>query len=209
MSFEPGSPSQNTTQGTGKGGGGTKPKKPKKPSYSPAPSYSPPSYSGGYGGSTGGSGGTYQQMSDKPKQPKKGPPTLAQWLGKDATYQDQLRAFQRSLNDFNVDWTKRKDKVGADYTTGVTQMKDQKVKDLNDIMSDFAARGLLTSGLFAQRNADYEKTFNTNLTNLDTNKKSLLEDLSTEGSQFRRDQELAKENAKKEAAKRRADKYGI
>jgi len=88
-------------------------------------------------------------------------------------------------------------------------MGEQRVKDLQDIMNDFAARGLLKSGLYGQRQSDYEKQYQTNLGNLTRNETSQLQDLSTEQTQFQRQQELQKETARKEAAARRASKYGL
>ena len=164
---------------------------------SPAPSY------GGYSPYSGGGG-----PAPKPSKPKP-PPTLAQYLNSDADYQDQMRAFQRALSDFGADVKRRTGKVTADYDKGAKQMGEQRVKDLSDIMNDFAARGLLKSGLYGQRESEYEKTYQNNLTELGNNRKSLLDDISTEQKNYQRQQELQKETAKKEAARRRAEKYGI
>lgn len=159
-------------------------------------------YSGGgfSGGGGGGGGGSSRPAS---------PPSLSSWLGRDADYQDQLRAFARSLSDFGADTKRRTGKVNADYESGAKQMGTQRVKDLSDIMNDFASRGLLKSGLYGARAAEYETTYNTNLGELGKNKKSLLDDIGTEESNFKRQQSLAKETARKEAARRRAEKYGI
>lgn len=184
----------------------------RRPSYTPrrtpvyrAPSYTP-YYGGGgnYGGGGGGGGGTTPKVS-KPKPP----PSLSFWLRHDADYQDQLRAFGRSLSDFMADVGRRKTTLGTDYKTGVKRMGDQRVKDIQDIMNDFAARGLLKSGLYGQRQADYEKQYQQNLTDLETQNKKSLTDISNEEKNFRRQQELQKESARKEAARRRAEKYGI
>lgn len=154
-------------------------------------------YGPGGGGYKGGGGGARKA------------PSLASWLGKDADYQDQLRAYARSLSDFNADVKRRKGKIEADYTAGTKSMGEQRVKDLQDIMNDFAARGLLKSGLYGQRQADYEKQYNTNLSELGRNRTGLLGDISQESKNFQREQSLGKESARKEAARRRAEKYGI
>lgn len=158
-----------------------------------------PSGGNPYGGGGGGGGG----------RPSGGAPSLGSWLGQDADYQDQLRAFQRSLSDFSAETKRRRGKVEADYSSGAKQMGTQRVKDLSDIMNDFASRGLLKSGLFGARQSEYEQTYNTNLGELGKNRKGLLDDIGSEESQFKRQQALAKETARKEAARRRAEKYGI
>lgn len=157
-----------------------------------------------YGGG-GGGGGSRTVRAPKPKPP----PSLSAWLSRDADYQDQLRAYSRALSDFGADVSRRTGKVNADYSAGVKSMGEQRVKDLQDIMNDFAARGLLKSGLYGQRQADYEKQYQSNLSDLGRNKKSLLDDISTEQTQFKRQQELQKETARKDAARRRAEKYGL
>jgi hypothetical protein len=164
--------------------------------------------SGGYGGgsgfgSGGGGGGSFRVSKPKP------PPSLSSWLRRDVDYQDQLRAFGRSLSDFGADIKRRTGKVEADFTSGSKSMGEQRVRDLQDIMNDFAARGLLKSGLYGQRQADYEKQYQTNLSELGRNRTSLLGDISQEQKQFSREQSLQKESARKEAARRRAEKYGL
>ncbi len=181
----------------------------------PARAYSAPSYNtggGGGGGITGGGGsgisggGGGGAPAAAPAPP---PPSLNSWLKTDADYQDQLRAFAKTLADETSNITQRQGTVKADYQSGVSAMGDQRVKDLQDIMNDFAARGLLKSGLYGQRQADYEKTYNTNLGNLSRNETTQLGDLGTEQTQFQRQQELQKETARKEAAARRAAKFGL
>src|SRR5216117_857444 len=165
-------------------GGGSAPTGPERNTYKPPRreantatrrAYSPPSYSSGggygggggggnYGGGGGGCGGTTAPAVKAPP-----PPSLASWLKTDADYQDQLRAFAKTLADETANVTQRQGRVKTDYQSGVSSMGEQRVKDLQDIMNDFAARGLLKSGLYGQRQSDYEKQYQTNLGNLTRN----------------------------------------
>jgi len=164
---------------------------------------------GGNGYSVGLGGGGGGRLGRLGRGGHQGAPSLNNWLARDTDYQDQLRAFNRSLSDFMADVGRRKTSLSTDYSTGVKRMGEQRVKDLADIMNDFASRGLLKSGLFGQRQGDYEKQYQQNLTDLSTQNKKALTDLSTEEKNYRRQQELQKESARKEAARRRAEKYGI
>jgi hypothetical protein len=189
-----------------------KPSRPKarpspNPTYSRGFTYRPPRNSGGGGSFSGGGfvGGGGGGSVSRPKPP----PSLSQWLARDADYQDQQRSFSRALSDFTADYTRKRGKVTGDYQSGVKSMGEQRVKDLQDIMNDFAARGLLQSGLYGQRQSDYEKQYQQNLSDLTRQETSSLSDLDSEKTQFTRQQQLAKETARKEAARRRAETYGI
>lgn len=174
---------------------------PPRRTYS-APSYSAPTYSGG-----GGRGGGVRR-APRPR-PKPKPPPLKQFLRKDAAYQDQLRQFQRTWQDFLADVRRRSGDVREDFTTGRRQMKEQRVRDLEQLEEDFAARGLLKSGLYGERVGDYEEDFQERVSDLTTNRNRLLQDIRQERQQFRREQQLSKQKARKSAARRRASKYGI
>jgi hypothetical protein len=133
--------------------------------------------------------------------------SLADWLKKDSDYQDQLRSFSKTWADFLADAKVRQGRVGMDYETGKKSMADQRLKDLTSFKDDFASRGMLQSGLYAQRLGDYEKDYQTNLQGLSTQNNRLLQDIATEQANFKREQELAKEKARKDAANRRSSSY--
>lgn len=149
----------------------------------------------------------------KKKTPAKKPPakpkklTLAQWLAKDSEYQDQLRQFGRTWTDFLADVGIKKARVGTDYQTGKSRMADQRLKDLDVFKNDYAGRGMLHSGLYGARLGDYEKDYGQNVADLDKEHQRLIQDIGMEQSQFQREQELAKERARKAAAARRAAQF--
>lgn len=173
---------------------------------------------GSSGGNNGGGGsnpnnlhfpGLYNGAGlDRAPKPKP-PPSLKAWLGSDADYQNQLRNFQRAMSDFNSDLKNRTGSANTSYASSLKQMGAQKATDLQSIMNDFAARGLLKSGLFAQRDADYNKTYQSNLSDLGLGHKNTLSGLTKEKLDFSRQQALAKEQARQDAAARRAAKYGL
>lgn len=95
---------------------------------------------------------------------------------------------------------------GVKATEGVYQreLRDTRTKDLGDIRNDYSARGLLRSGLYAQKNSDYEKEFGKQMAEISRKKASTYGQLGTEKRQFGREQEIQKEQARLEAARRRA-----
>lgn len=136
-------------------------------------------------------------------------PTLDQFLGGDTTYLDQLRQFDRTLGDFIANLGVRKTRLTADYGENKRDMEQQRIEDLEAIKNDFASRGILGSGLFVDENAQYEKTYAQQLADFERQYQQSQSDLTLEDTQFRREQDLAKEAARADAARRRAEKYGL
>lgn len=136
-------------------------------------------------------------------------PTLDQYLGGDTTYLDQLRQFDRTLGDFIANLGVRKTRLTADYGENKRDMEQQRIKDLEAIKNDFASRGLLSSGLLVDESGKYEKDYANQLADFERQFTQSQSDLTLEDTQFRREQELAKEAARQDAARRRAEKYGL
>lgn len=135
------------------------------------------------------------------------PVSLEDWLKKDSDYQDQLRQFGKTWADFLADVGVRKGRVGTEYDLGRKKMETQRGLDLDNLENDFASRGLLQSGLYGERLGQYEKDYQTNLSDLLRNRDQLIQDIGTEQSNFQREQDLEKERARKAAAQRRTASF--
>lgn len=101
-------------------------------------------------------------------------------------------------------------KQGLDPTEGLYQreLREQRTKDTSDISSDYAARGLIHSGLYAKKRGDYETEFGKQLAEINRQRSKQYSDISSERTAFQREQELQRENARLEAIRRRAAKTG-
>lgn len=99
---------------------------------------------------------------------------------------------------------------GLDPTEGLYQreLREQRTKDKQDIQSDYGARGLIHSGLYAKKQSDYETEFGKQLAELNRQRSKQYSDIAAEHLAFLREQELQKENARLEAIRRRAAKTG-
>lgn len=99
---------------------------------------------------------------------------------------------------------------GKTPTEGLYQkeLREQRIRDLSDIRSDYGARGLIHSGLFAQKTGDYEKEFGKQLSEINRQRSKQFSDLADLRLAFQREQELQKENARLDAIRRRAAKTG-
>lgn len=162
---------------------------------------------------SGGSGG--KVSATKPVAPAiPGPvkpivPDINAYLAGDVDYQGQLRQFDKTLGDFNANLGNRRTRLTADYGQGKRDMEKQKIEDLLAIKDDFASRGILGSGLYTGRIGEYETSFADQLANFERTYNDSLGDLTTESTQFLREQELQKEASRQDAIRRRAQQYGL
>lgn len=139
---------------------------------------------------------------------KKKPLTLADYLRRDVDYQDQLRGFDRTLAQFLGEATRQKGKIEGEKQAGINKLNIQRGRDLTGIKDDFSGRGVLFSGMYGNRLGEYEQDFQTALGDINRQRANLLGDISAEQSRFKSEQQQAKEQARKDAVRRRAAKSG-
>lgn len=161
------------------------------------------------GPSGGGSGipGAGGSLGTLPKLPKA--PGLDTYLRSDAAYQNQLRTFAQALAEFQAGQKRTTAQDNTSWQGATRQLGEQKGHDLSDIMNDFASRGMLKSGLYGQHVADYTKTYQNNLNDLNTGHSNALRDLGTANVNFQKDQAIQSAQARADAAARRAAQFGL
>src|SRR6266536_957972 len=104
----------------------------------------------------GGSTGNYSRPSPPP-QSNAGPiasvspppPDINTYLGHDTTYLGQVRGYQKALADYLAQETTQRGKITEDYGSATKALGEQKGLDLNNMLQDYASRGLANSGLYA------------------------------------------------------------
>lgn len=131
------------------------------------------------------------------------------WLGTDTGYQDQLRQLGLSLANFQADVTRRQGDIGTQYDQSNRAMGQQKETDLKNLESDWAGRGLIRSGLYANAVGDYNKEFEQRLAELLSGKDRALAQLTQEQQAFQTQQQLDQQAAREAALRRRAAGLGI
>lgn len=151
--------------------------------------------------------GPIPSISPPPRAPSA--PSINAYLGMDTTYQQQVRDFQNALASYLASEKTQKSKINEDYGSANKALNTQKTQDLAGIQNDFASRGLLTSGLFADANSKYNTDFLSKLAELTKNQRRGLTDLSTGETDYRRQQTLETQRAREQAIARRASKYGL
>lgn len=192
-------PARRTSGGGGGGGGGGS-------SYR-----SPSNYSAGSTyRSQPGSVRTYGKAPSGPaRKPKPKPPSVKSYLAGDVTYQDLVRNQQRTLADFMADLNRQRGEAKTSFGDVTRSMESERERSLKAMMDEYAARGLLSSGLYGEAQGNYQKDWAAQMSQLQQGQSSLLADLLSQQTNFQREQQLAAEAARQDAIRRRAQKYGI
>jgi hypothetical protein len=94
------------------------------------------------------------------------------------------------------------------YGLNVKSLGDDRTEGFDNLLNDYAGRGLLNSGVYGKAYSDLQTDYDARQTQLDTQRQGYLQDLSTNLSNFKGDQSTATTSAKQEALARRAAKYG-
>jgi len=168
------------------------------------------SYGGSSGGSnrsSGSSGGGGGGSFSAPRAPSA--PSLAAYLGTDSAYQGAVSGGKRSLADFLSELGRKRGEAGTQFNQTSASMERDRVQQLDDLKNEFASRGLIQSGLYGQEQGNFQTKFTEQQTALKQQQAGLLADLLSQETNYRRENDLATQQAKQEALARRAAKYNI
>lgn len=183
-----GSSSRRSTGGTNSGGGGSSRRN---------------------NNSGGGGGGVKRIQPIRPVAPKVSLPSLGAYLGTDAAYQNIVRGGKRSLADFLSEIGRRRGEATTQFNQTKSSMERDRTQQLDSLRQEFASRGLINSGLFAEEQGRFQQQFTEQGNALGQQQAALLADLLSQQKNFQREQQLALEAAKQDAIARRAAKYKI
>lgn len=176
----------------------------------PAPRSYGSSGSGGSssrGGSLGSSRGGQISYSTPPPPPK--PPSLADFLKTDSTYSMQQSALEKAKADYLAQQGKTKTQYETSYTNDLNTLGENRTAALADLENDYAGRGLLQSGLYADSLATTNNDWNKRQSALEQARAAFLSGLADDFTNFSSEQTLTLQRAQQEAAARRAAQSGI
>lgn len=141
--------------------------------------------------------------------PPPAPPTVEQWLAGDTGYLSTTDAIQKALADYQARMNQQKGQYETEYNTNLGNLNTSREAAIADLTDDFAARGLMNSGLFANSRSELMSDYDARQAALEQGKSNFLADLEAALADFTSEQELIKTKAKQDAINRRAQKYGI
>lgn len=152
--------------------------------------------------------GSYSARPVAPMAVNPGPIDINSWLGTDTDYQNNIRNLQLALSNFNSDVTRRQGLVGTDFATNEHALEAQKVQDLKNLEADWAGRGLLRSGLYADAVGNYNTEWDQRASDLASSRDNALAQLLQEQQAFSTQQSLDTQAAREAAIRRRAASLG-
>lgn len=141
--------------------------------------------------------------------PKPAPPTNANYLRSDSTYQRQLAAYAKSLADFQAEQGLSR----TDYDTGYANTKRDiglaKNDALHGLENDYASRGMLRSSLYNTDVGKLNQEYGNQYTDLDKQRTAFLDQLTQQLGGYKNEQSTQQQNAMQEALRRRAEQYNL
>jgi len=103
----------------------------------------------------------------------------------------------------------QKGQYQTEYDTNLANLNQSREAAIADLTDDFAARGLMNSGLFANSRSELMSDYDARQAALEQGRSNFLADLEAAFADFTSEQELIKTKAKQDAINRRAQRYGI
>lgn len=174
-----------------------------------------PAYGGGGGGMGGGGVGSNRSghissfAAPAAPPPPPAPPNLQQFSAKDSTYQNQLSALKKALADYMAQQGQAQTQYLTGYTGDLDTLKQNRTQGLGDLENDYASRGLLQSGLYADSLSDLNTDYDKRQSALEQAKAAFLANQGSDLTNFKSEQQITQQRALQEAAARRAAQYGV
>lgn len=139
------------------------------------------------------------KLTKPPKKPNKNDPNSFA----DSDYWDTLNSLLRNADNYRNNMGLQKSRLNEDYGITTADLAKQRERDLVDIKEDYAARGVVKSGTYGKRVGQYETDYNTSLSNLKRSRDRGLQDISMGYNEYLEQWRLQKEQAIKDAIKRK------
>lgn len=126
----------------------------------------------------------------------------------DSEYLAEIRALEKELTDYKAKMALNRTRAGTQHTTSGRDLRQQKDRDLRDLKDDFAARGIVLSGVYGGKVGEYNTLWGQQNSELDRQYKDALTDIQNQYKDYLRQVGVQKEQAKLAAIRRRAQKLG-
>ena len=169
-------------------------------------------HSYGYGANRGNSFAPRPPVGNTPAgtiarsvPPPPPPISVKDFIAGDNTYQTQNNAYKKAMADYAAQMMSERNKYNGEYDAQVKQLGLDRTTGLEDLQNDYASRGLLTSGVYADAMGDFNKKFDTSLGDLSRAKTAYMDDLTTGQTNFSATQKALLDKAYQDALNRRLD----
>lgn len=196
------------------------------------PSVTVQSAVGGPGPDNGGRFGASPTKKQKDQQNNGGPQKLnplQRYLNNDPIYQAQTGQYDLAKSDYatqlfgapgayrpgsehpfkNVAGSSTLGQLLQQFKDTRGNLQEQRSKDLPNMESDYASRGLMNSGLFAKAHTDYQGDYQKSLQELINSRQGAVTGILNNWQQLQHQLQGQRQNARMEAIRRRAASMGL
>lgn len=143
------------------------------------------------------------------KKPKPKIPGINKFLAGDETFQGQKSALMKEMEKFRADNLANRNNVTLDFNTALKRLAEQRDLDLGNLESDYAARGLLNSGLYTDAVSKYNTDWESQKSDLSLDQQRSLSELVAALSGYQTENSSSLAAARADAIRRRAQQYGL
>lgn len=136
-------------------------------------------------------------------------PTAEDYANQDPDYRRAVAAYRANLANVRSQTNANKNDLTADYTTTRSRLLENFAQNNKQQQSDFAARGLFGSGVYAKANADRQTGETQQLNDASTSYQRNTRQLNTDLANATNLEAQQESTAKAAAIRRAAAQYGI
>lgn len=162
--------------------------------------------SGGGGGAAFSSGGSLISTATGALAPAM--PTDEEWLAGDTSYQAQLAALKKALEDYTAQDTLARSQYETDFGVNQQNLGRARTEGIASQENDFASRGMINSGLFANERSELEADFGRRGDELTRGRQNWLSGRDNALGNFKTEQNLTQQQVLADALARRAAQFG-
>lgn len=136
-------------------------------------------------------------------------PNINDYLAGDTAYKQQMDASSKAAADYLAQMTGQQNNYNTEYTRNLSDLGTQEKLDGVDHTNDFAARGMMQSGVYVKDRADLANNYNKREATLADGKSEFMGNLGFAKTNFDSQQRLNTTRYRNEAIQRRAAKYNL
>lgn len=137
--------------------------------------------------------------------PVAAPVSVEDFLAKDTAFRSQQSAYQKALADYAAQMQAEQGKYNGEFSAQTKQLGLDRQEGTTNLRDDYASRGLINSGVFADALGDLNTKFDTSAADLERAKQAYMDDLTTGQTNFKTTQQTLLEKARQDALNRRLD----
>lgn len=131
------------------------------------------------------------------------------YLAGDTTYGTQAAALKTALDNYASQYGAGLKNYNTEYDTSLNKLKEDQGLKATELNDDFASRGLITSGVYADALNKFNQQYDTQRADLARAKALYEQDALTDKNNFSTQNSLELEKARQAALQRYNDKYSL